>query len=120
MELIVLNLGYDLGILSPRIFAMMVLMALTTTAMTGPLLTLLRLGGQGGPVHARRSAGPRTPPRVRARSGEATVTVSTGRTGDTGWGRLYAACLTDLEGAWYLAGSGSASARHHTEGEEPT
>ena len=40
MELIVLNLGYDLGILSPPIFAMMVLMALTTTCMTAPLLTL--------------------------------------------------------------------------------
>ena len=35
-----LNIGYDLGILSPRIFAMLVLMALITTAMTGPLLTL--------------------------------------------------------------------------------
>jgi Kef-type K+ transport system membrane component KefB len=46
LELIVLNLGLDLGILSPRIFAMMVLMALTTTAMTGPLLTLLGLGGR--------------------------------------------------------------------------
>jgi Kef-type K+ transport system membrane component KefB len=41
VELIVLNLGYDLGILSPRIFAMMVLMALITTFMTGPLLQLL-------------------------------------------------------------------------------
>lgn len=40
VELIVLNLGYDLGILSPRIFAMMVLMALITTLMTGPLLQL--------------------------------------------------------------------------------
>jgi Kef-type K+ transport system membrane component KefB len=38
VELIVLNLGYELGILPPRIFAMMVLMALTTTLMTGPLL----------------------------------------------------------------------------------
>lgn len=38
MELIVLNIGYDLGILSPEIFAMMVLMALATTFMTGPLL----------------------------------------------------------------------------------
>jgi Kef-type K+ transport system membrane component KefB len=38
VELIVLNLGYDLGILPPRIFAMMVLMALVTTFMTGPLL----------------------------------------------------------------------------------
>jgi Kef-type K+ transport system membrane component KefB len=40
IELIVLNLGYDLGILPPKIFAMMVLMALTTTLMTGPLLSL--------------------------------------------------------------------------------
>lgn len=38
MELIVLNVGYELGILSPRIFAMMVLMALFTTFSTAPLL----------------------------------------------------------------------------------
>jgi K+:H+ antiporter len=36
--LIVLDLGYDLGILSPRVFSMMVLMALLTTFMTAPLL----------------------------------------------------------------------------------
>ncbi len=41
MELIVLNIGYDLGILSPEIFAMMVLMALATTLMTGPSLDLI-------------------------------------------------------------------------------
>jgi Kef-type K+ transport system membrane component KefB len=40
VELVVLNIGYDLGILSGRIFAMMVLMALITTFMTGPLLSL--------------------------------------------------------------------------------
>src|SRR5690606_39276435 len=34
MELIVLNIGYDLGVLSPEIFAMMVIMALVTTLMT--------------------------------------------------------------------------------------
>jgi Kef-type K+ transport system membrane component KefB len=39
VELIALNLGYEYGILSPRIFAMMVLMALVTTFATGPLLT---------------------------------------------------------------------------------
>lgn len=38
VELVALNIGYDLGILSPRIFAMLVLMALVTTFMTGPLL----------------------------------------------------------------------------------
>ncbi len=40
MELIALNVGYELGILSPRIFAMMVLMALVTTSAIGPLLSL--------------------------------------------------------------------------------
>jgi Kef-type K+ transport system membrane component KefB len=40
MELIALNIGYELGILSPRMFTMMVLMALVTTTLTGPLLTL--------------------------------------------------------------------------------
>ncbi len=38
MELIVLNLGYDLGVLSPTVFTMMVLMALITTFMTSPAL----------------------------------------------------------------------------------
>jgi Kef-type K+ transport system membrane component KefB len=40
MELIALNLGYELGILSQRVFSMLVLMALTTTVLTGPLLAL--------------------------------------------------------------------------------
>jgi Kef-type K+ transport system membrane component KefB len=42
MELIVLNIGYDMGILSIRIFTMLVLMALVTTFMTGPLVDLFR------------------------------------------------------------------------------
>jgi Kef-type K+ transport system membrane component KefB len=41
MELIALNIGYDLGILPPQIFTMMVLMATATTFMTGPLLSIL-------------------------------------------------------------------------------
>ena len=41
MELIVLNIGYDLGILNPAVFAIMILMALCTTFMTGPLLDLI-------------------------------------------------------------------------------
>ncbi|MGH9905262.1 MAG: cation:proton antiporter, partial [Pyrinomonadaceae bacterium] len=41
VELIVLSIGYDLGILSDRAFAMLVLMALVTTFMTGPLLWLV-------------------------------------------------------------------------------
>jgi len=40
MELVVLNIGYDLGIVSPPLFAIMVMMALITTIATGPLLSL--------------------------------------------------------------------------------
>lgn len=41
MELIVLNIGLDLGVISPTLFAMMVLMALATTIATTPLLRLV-------------------------------------------------------------------------------
>lgn len=41
MELVVLNIGYDLGVLTPEIFAMMVIMALVTTFMTGPALDFI-------------------------------------------------------------------------------
>jgi Kef-type K+ transport system membrane component KefB len=41
MELVVLNIGYDIGVLSAQIFAMMVIMALATTCMTGPALDLI-------------------------------------------------------------------------------
>ncbi|MBF0648110.1 cation:proton antiporter [Dysgonomonas sp. GY75] len=41
MELVVLNIGLDLGILTPEVFAMMVVMALTTTFMTSPLLSII-------------------------------------------------------------------------------
>lgn len=41
MELIVLNIGYDLGVLTSEVFTMMVLMALITTTMTGPALNLI-------------------------------------------------------------------------------
>jgi Kef-type K+ transport system membrane component KefB len=38
MELVVLNIGLDIGVLSPALFTMMVLMALITTFMTSPIL----------------------------------------------------------------------------------
>jgi Kef-type K+ transport system membrane component KefB len=41
MELVVLNIGYDLGVLTKEVFAMMVIMALATTFMTGPALNLI-------------------------------------------------------------------------------
>lgn len=41
VELIVLNIGLDKGILSPTLYTMLVIMAIFTTFMTGPLLKLL-------------------------------------------------------------------------------
>lgn len=41
MELIVLNIGLDLGILTPKLYTMFVIMALATTLATGPLLQRL-------------------------------------------------------------------------------
>ncbi|HEX5725318.1 MAG TPA: cation:proton antiporter [Longimicrobiaceae bacterium] len=38
MELVILNVGLDIGVISPALFAMLVLMALLTTFMTTPLL----------------------------------------------------------------------------------
>lgn len=47
MELIVLNIGLELGVISDSLFAMMVLMALATTLMTSPLLHVLSAGSFG-------------------------------------------------------------------------
>ena len=41
MELVVLNIGYDLGVLTSEVFTMMVIMALVTTFMTGPALDII-------------------------------------------------------------------------------
>ncbi len=41
VELVVLNIGYDLGILTPEVFTMLVIMALFTTFMTSPALNML-------------------------------------------------------------------------------
>jgi Kef-type K+ transport system membrane component KefB len=62
MELIALNIGLDLRVISPTLFAMMVLMALATTMATTPLLHLLTprppLSDQAEPVgHAEGAKG---------------------------------------------------------------
>ena len=41
MELVILNIGLDIGIISPALFSMMVIMALVTTFMTTPMLLLI-------------------------------------------------------------------------------
>jgi Kef-type K+ transport system membrane component KefB len=38
MELIILNVGYDLGVIPPNVFTMLVLMAIFSTIITAPFL----------------------------------------------------------------------------------
>lgn len=55
MELVILNVGLDIGVISPALFAMMVLMALATTFMTSPLLAWIyppRLHREAAPAPA--------------------------------------------------------------------
>ena len=46
MELIVINIGYDLGVIPKSVFFMLVLMAVVTTYMTSPLLRRLIVGSE--------------------------------------------------------------------------
>jgi Kef-type K+ transport system membrane component KefB len=55
-ELVVLNVGLSLGALDTRMFTAMVVMALVTTLMTGPLLTWLQHDGRPDAAAVRRPA----------------------------------------------------------------
>jgi len=56
MELIVLNVGLDLGIISPTLFTMMVIMALVTTCSAGPLLSLIGTDAVGEELQSASGA----------------------------------------------------------------
>ena len=47
IELIVMKVGLDAGLIGPEMFTLLLLVALTTTLMTGPLLSLC---GRGQPA----------------------------------------------------------------------
>ena len=44
MELIAINVGYELGVIPKSVYAMLVIMALVTTVMTSPMLIALMKG----------------------------------------------------------------------------
>jgi Kef-type K+ transport system membrane component KefB len=59
MELVILNVGLEIGVISPALFAMMVLMALVTTVATSPILSVVlraqpQLAPEGQEVRVRR------------------------------------------------------------------
>jgi Kef-type K+ transport system membrane component KefB len=68
MELIVLTIGYEMKILSPPIFAMLVLMTLVTTLMTSPLLSFI------GFCYRKKDAN-----RVKRRGNNFRLLISVGR-----------------------------------------
>jgi Kef-type K+ transport system membrane component KefB len=58
IELVVLTIGYENGVLDRRLFTVMVLMAIGTTVLTGPLLSLIyRSGGQPDVPNATSARG---------------------------------------------------------------
>ena len=63
MELVVLNIGLDAGIISPPLYAVLVIMALLTTLMTTPLLRLI------GPQAPHLETQAALPSRTSARAG---------------------------------------------------
>lgn len=63
MAFVILNVGYDIGVISPALFSMMVLMALATTFMTTPVLEWIY------PERLRRGAEAPAKPELVAASG---------------------------------------------------
>jgi len=57
MELIVINVGYELGVIPPSVFCMLVLMALATTIMTTPMILWLTPGSELEPFVRESSLG---------------------------------------------------------------
>ncbi len=60
-ELVILNVGLALGVIDTRLFTAMVIMALVTTLMTGPLLSRIERGQDAATGPKRRDAGSREP-----------------------------------------------------------
>jgi Kef-type K+ transport system membrane component KefB len=56
MQLIVLNIGLDLGVISPTLFTMMIVMALVTTAATAPVVQWLAADEVVSPTCSLRGA----------------------------------------------------------------
>jgi Kef-type K+ transport system membrane component KefB len=72
MELVILNIGLDIGVISPALFSMMVMMALVTTFMTTPVLRLICPKELLASAPERVVARPSTPP-ISVQTGESQV-----------------------------------------------
>jgi hypothetical protein len=57
MELIVIKVGLDMGVIGAELFTMLLVMAIVTTAMTGPMLTAIMSVGRRPAETLAESAG---------------------------------------------------------------
>jgi Kef-type K+ transport system membrane component KefB len=55
VELVVLNIAYNVGAFSPTLFTMLVVMALLTTMSTTPILNLLGIKGEDAPAERTKN-----------------------------------------------------------------
>jgi Kef-type K+ transport system membrane component KefB len=59
MELIIINIGLQAGVIGPALFSMLVLMAMVTTLMASPVFEVVygRYARKSGELRALKSAG---------------------------------------------------------------
>jgi len=97
VQLIVLNIGMDLGILTPRLFSLMVIMALVTTMLTPPIFHVLYVRPLEEEQARKKHAAIRERPKVRR-----ALLSAGGRPGtlDTAWGHK---CLIPITGKPMIA-----------------
>jgi len=72
MELVILDVGLDIGVISPALFSMMIVMALVTTFMTTPMLNLICPPSMLEAAADKVTARPPSPP-VGLQGGESQV-----------------------------------------------
>ncbi|KAG0304658.1 K(+)/H(+) antiporter [Dissophora globulifera] len=77
IELIVLNIGYDAGVINDKVFVIMVAMCLITTCMTTPAVSWIY------PVHYQRASALRAAAKERKMNGDIECVVSPEATDDT-------------------------------------
>jgi len=88
VELIVLNIGYDAGVINARVFVIMVAMCLITTCMTTPAVSWIY------PVHYQRAAAQRAAAKEKQKNGDIERAISPETTDGTSKGFML--CLDKI------------------------
>ena len=101
-ELIALNIGLQAGIIDRRLYTILVIMALLTTLLTGPLLSVLRFPRTAEIVNGTTAS---RPPRRPTQRRESASPRRTGGSADVGLLKRCNEYLGKDAGYWLLAGA---------------